>query len=135
MISNYNECVQPDDVCIWVGDVTFTNTTETNLMLERMNGYKILVVGNHDFEKKKFRNLDFDEIWLAYFINSGDTQYVLTHYPMENAVAEPQFNIHGHSHTRNIADSRLHNVSVEQLGFKPVTLQSIINDINEGNIN
>jgi len=61
MLANHNEIVGKDDIVIWGGDVGFKGTGVLNEMLAEYNGYKILIVGNHDFNGKKMRKLAFDE--------------------------------------------------------------------------
>ena len=58
---NFRDYVGPNDVSIWVGDIAFMPDSMTNEILDRCPGYKILIVGNHDFNKKKVRKLNFDD--------------------------------------------------------------------------
>jgi len=128
MIANYNEYVGENDICIWVGDVGFKGTTHINEMLERCHGYKILVVGNHDFNGKKLRNLNFDETHLIYTIDYPDVSLVLTHYPMFN-VPWPWINVHGHMHIYPNPDTGhpLHiNVNCEVQAYRPILLDEVV---------
>lgn len=130
LIEYYNDCVQPDDVCIWVGDVSFMNSAMTNNILSLCNGYKILVVGNHDFDKKKVKKMNFDEQHLIYHLAHEDQSYVLTHYPMEN-LPWPHFNVHGHIHIGGQWDwekygEQMYNVNLEFHGYKPINFAQII---------
>ena len=52
LISNYFLSVKEDDLVVWVGDVAFNSVTESREMFENIPGIKILIVGNHDFDKK-----------------------------------------------------------------------------------
>ncbi len=128
LIANYNDYVDENDICIWVGDVGFGGTTAINELLGKCNGYKILIIGNHDFNGKKLRKLDFDETHLIYTINYPDVNLVFTHYPMEN-IPWPWVNIHGHLHAFPNPDSGhpLHiNVNCEVQEYKPRLLDEII---------
>lgn len=124
---NFNENVGPNDISIWVGDVTFMSNAFTNEILDRLNGYKILIIGNHDFNrKKKLRKLNFDEVHLLKHLNIDGIDLVFTHYPMDN-LPHPYINIHGHIHD-NILDSLQHiNVSVEvpYMNYKPILLTEL----------
>jgi calcineurin-like phosphoesterase family protein len=129
MIANFNECVSENDISIWVGDVTFMGNDKTNELLDSCNGYKILVVGNHDFNRKKLRNLNFDEVHLVKHIEINDVDMVFTHYPMEN-LPEPYVNVHGHIHIYppNVGpcNGPQHiNVNCEFHNYKPVNLKEI----------
>ena len=123
LVANYNEIVGPDDVCIWGGDVGFGNDTAINQVLDQCQGYKILVIGNHDLNKGKLRKLNFDEIHLVYLID----EILFTHYPMEN-IPWPWFNVHGHLHAYPNHDTGhpLHlNMNCEIHGYKPVDFEEI----------
>ncbi len=138
MIGNHNDLVDPSDVCIWVGDVAFLKDDETNEILHQMNGYKILILGNHDLNKKKVKKLHFDEIHLMRKIEvpvcDGRTfDLVFTHYPMHNLPENKVVNIHGHEHVTFLhsIDSPQHlNVNCELHGYKPISMLSIVNLIN-----
>lgn len=128
MIANYNDYVGENDICIWVGDVGFKGTTHINELLEQCNGYKILVVGNHDFNGKKLRNLNFDETHLIYTIDYPDISLVFTHYPMFN-VPWPWVNVHGHMHIYPNPDTGhpLHiNVNCEVQAYRPILLDEVV---------
>lgn len=125
LIANYNEYVDPDDVCIWVGDIAFYGTEKTNEILDRCHGYKILVVGNHDFRNGKLRNLNFDETHLLYYLDLPGAPLVFTHFPMYNLI-KPWINIHGHLHINFQLDSDQHiNVCCEYHNYRPVELEVI----------
>jgi len=127
LIANYNDYVKPNDICIWVGDVGFGSTTSINNILSQCNGYKILIVGNHDFKKRNIRALEFDETHLLYMIDYPDVSMVFTHYPMFN-IPEPYINIHGHLHItygRETGHPRHINVNCEVQEYKPRLLTDI----------
>lgn len=127
MIANYNEYVGENDVCIWGGDVGFGGNQAINEILSRCNGYKILVVGNHDFKKKNLRCLDFDEIHLVYTVDYPDVSMVFTHYPMAN-IPWPWVNIHGHLHIYPKAETGHPlniNINCELQGYRPRLLSEV----------
>lgn len=128
LIANYNDYVSDDDICLWVGDVGFCSTTKINEILDRCNGYKILIIGNHDFNREKLRKLKFDETHLIYQIDVPNASLVFTHYPMDN-ITLPWVNIHGHLHAFPKFDTgnTLHyNVNCEAHNFRPVQLTEVI---------
>ena len=84
LIENHNEYVKPEDVWLFLGDFAFCGKTEGQKILKQMNGYKIMVVGNHDIQKKKVTDWGFDEVHLLYFMDIPDVPLVFTHYPMDN---------------------------------------------------
>lgn len=128
LVANYNDYVGKDDICLWVGDVGFGNDTQINGLLDQCNGYKILIIGNHDFNGKKLRKLNFDETHLLYQIDVPGVSLVLTHYPMDN-IFLPWFNVHGHLHAYPKFDTGnvLHyNVNCEAHSFRPAQINEII---------
>lgn len=129
LVANFNEYVGPDDISIWVGDVGFGSTTEINELLDQCNGYKILIVGNHDFDKKqRVRKFNFDETHLIYSINIDGGALVFTHYPMDNII-HPWINMHGHLHAFPKLDTGnpLHyNVNCEGSSYRPTELTELI---------
>lgn len=129
LLANYQQVVKPGDICIWVGDVGFAGDAVINDMLDQLNGYKILVVGNHDFHHGKLRNLNFDETHLLYRmrLDDDDLDLVFTHYPMDN-LPPHMVNIHGHTHDKNTGVRQQINVSVENIGYKPINLTKLIAD-------
>lgn len=136
MLKNYKMCVGDDDICIWVGDIAFCRDEVANEILSEYPGYKILVCGNHDFNKKKLRNLNVDEIHLSLTIQAAEDLFLaFTHFPLENRLPHKFFtnmgidvwNIHGHIHNaRTIADPRLFNVCVEVIDYTPSRLDAIV---------
>lgn len=127
LLANHNDYVSNDDIVIWVGDIGFKGTGILNEMLAEYNGYKILVVGNHDFNGKKLRKLAFDETHLIYAVDYPDVSLVFTHYPMYT-VPEPWVNVHGHLHAfpDPVSGHPRHiNVNCEIQGYKPRLLDDV----------
>lgn len=127
LIQNFNEFVAPEDSSIWVGDVAFYNDERANSILHRCNGYKILVIGNHDFQKKNLKKLHFDEVHIVYNLTIDDTVVAFTHYPMDN-LPEGWINIHGHVHKGKgdkAATNRHINVNCEFIDYKPISLEHL----------
>jgi calcineurin-like phosphoesterase family protein len=132
MIKNFNDLVGPKDISVWVGDVSFRNSALSKAIVRRLNGYKILIVGNHDFEKKKgLKAMDFDEVHLVYNLTLGDMVVAFTHYPMDN-LPKGWKNCHGHVHRNGhrvdeVPLSKNHvNVNCEFLDYQPITLETLI---------
>lgn len=127
LVDNFNDCVNSDDISIWVGDISFLNNERTNEILDSCNGYKILVVGNHDLKKGKLKNMNFNEVHVLYLVDFPDLSLVFTHYPMFNLIEEyPYINVHGHLHINHGIDSIRHiNVCCEYHNYRPVNLNEI----------
>ena len=125
MVLMHNELVQPDDIVIWGGDVGFGAESKINDIVNRCNGYKILIVGNHDFHKRgQLYNLNFNEIHPCLVLDHDDITFWITHYPLDT-VPVNTVNIHGHTHTKCLFPYNF-NVSVEQIGYKPVKIEELV---------
>lgn len=105
IISNWNSVVTPADEVYIIGDFAFAKPEETLAILNRLNGNKFLVKGNHD-------NLDSSEVkskfgWIRDYyelnVDMGEPhkqKIVLCHYAMRvwNKSHHGAWNIYGHSH-------------------------------------
>jgi len=133
LIQNHNNYVKENDISIWVGDVSWGGVQKANELLDRCNGYKILVIGNHDFNHGKLRNYNFDEVHMLMSIPLWGTEFILTHYPMENLPNEGYHNIYGHVHQMELNLPNSTCVSVEQrhLGYRPIRLFDVYKFINQ----
>ena len=119
LMNNWNEVVRSKRDCVWVlGDVAFSR--ESLKLLTEANGYKKLVLGNHDrFPMNEYMKY-FSKIFGAVRYN-GD---ILTHIPVHEGQFERyKRNIHGHLHGNALSDSRYVCVSAERTGFKPIELE------------
>lgn len=100
LILKWNSVVSQEDTIIHVGDVTFGNPSMTREFFKNLNGYKILVKGNHD-RINKIRPF-FDEVHSELFVKVKDKVAWIRHFYLElrtDGTKEPfDFSIHGHSH-------------------------------------
>lgn len=131
MIRNHNELVGIDDVVIWIGDVAFLPDDKANEILHRLNGYKILIIGNHDMNKKKLKKLHVDEVHMTYDIDCGGLVLLFTHFPLGNLPTRTDegatiINVHGHTHDKQDQSVQHINCSVERIEYKPVGLINVI---------
>jgi len=122
LIQNYNSIVGPSDIVVWIGDISFASTNNANEWLKRFNGYKILVVGNHDIDHGKLKQLDFDEIHTS--ITFDD--FIVTHHPWYNMLPEGFRNIHGHMHNRPFNFENHYCACVELIDYKPINLNDLL---------
>lgn len=112
IINNHNSVVKPDDVLFFLGDFAFCDARRANEFLGRMNGHKILVIGNHDF-KLRDKFVGFKEIWDQKSLELAGQWFFLNHYAMRSWDKQHYGSIqcHGHSHG-NLPDSGLKQVDV-----------------------
>lgn len=135
LIDNWNDTVADGDIVWHLGDVALVPKPQIISILAQLKGHKHLVCGNHDkrITCTWWRNHGF-EIVVKYpdvaYVHTEDLGYVLlSHVPVPNTEI---LNIHGHMHankhrTMPDGDPSLYRcVSVEQTGFRPVSLEEII---------
>lgn len=134
IIAKWNSAVHKRDLTYILGDVTMEKE-ESYPLLDRLNGRKIVVMGNHD------RRQDVEAILKHVDGVAGMVQYkglILTHCPIHPMELDYRFpkNIHGHIHANivmkpvyeygyrvePIPDERYVCVSCEQVDYTPKTL-------------
>lgn len=126
MLEQWNEKVRKNKDIVWVlGDVCM----DINEMhwLDKMNGQKRLILGNHD-------RLDLG-VYRKYFsqIHSCHVGYkglLLTHIPVHpNEMVYRNWitNIHGHIHhaAKNNLGPQYFNVNVDIVGYAPLSLEEV----------
>jgi calcineurin-like phosphoesterase family protein len=122
MVENWNSVVGVKDKVYHLGDV-FINRSARHI-LDRLNGTKVLIKGNHDiFDLKTY--LPYFKDIRAYHRLDG---VVLSHIPLHpNCLYNTKGNIHGHLHRDAVLldgelDTRYLSVCVERIGYTPMEL-------------
>ncbi|WP_438447580.1 metallophosphoesterase [Gorillibacterium sp. sgz5001074] len=125
MIECWNESVGPEDRVYHLGDFSFLNKEKTRAILDRLNGYKILIMGNHDRGRSRrwWLEAGFDEVSEHPIVYGGF--FFLSHEPMYMNKHMPYVNIHGHIHGQKYEGLQYVNVSVEQWNYRPVSYEEI----------
>jgi calcineurin-like phosphoesterase family protein len=134
IITKWNSVVNKRDITYILGDITMEKTSSYYL-LDRLNGIKKVILGNHD------KPSHVPE--LLKHVNSvgGMVQYkgvVLTHCPIHPSELEYRFpfNVHGHIHDKQVMkmedgfeviDERYICVSCERVNYTPKTLDELKN--------
>lgn len=120
MIENWNKTVSSKDKIYHLGDVVINRRCLP--ILDRLNGRKVLVKGNHDIFK-----LD-DYIKYFYDIRGYHIldRLILSHIPLhEDSMNRFRGNVHGHLHRRKLEDKRYLNVAMEQINFTPIDFEEV----------
>lgn len=150
IIRRWNDVVMPWDTVVHHGDVALGQWPVGIQKVHRLNGYKVLIPGNHDrissvekeARREKYRadyTAVFQEVWsevVEYTL--GNYEVILSHYPYEDDhTSEPRYMdirakdeglpiIHGHTHsTEKISYSKngslqVH-VGVTAWDYRPVS--------------
>lgn len=102
MVVEWNTIVQPEDLVYILGDVAFLPAQKAAEYMDRCNGTKILVEGNHDrkaLNDPTFRNC-FKEVHKYLDINYGGHKIIMSHYPFLewDQMHRGSLHFHGHLH-------------------------------------
>lgn len=129
LIGNYFNIIKPNDIVIWGGDIGFMQEREINNILNRLPGYKIQIIGNHDMHRDgTLYELNFDERHLCMVVDVVDAeieyQLLITHYPMDN-VPPGTVNIHGHVHQHLMGAHNI-NCCVEHTNYAPMHFNKVL---------
>lgn len=122
LIEQWNKTVSPNDKVYHLGDVGFKNFTNLSLILNRLNGTKVLIRGNHDNFKLSQYQQYFKDVRASHILD----KFILTHIPIHpESVGRWKANIHGHLHDNSLKDNRYFNVSVEKTHYAPLDFEFI----------
>ena len=139
IIKNWNSVVTNTDTVYILGDMFF-RTQNPERILMRLKGKKHLIIGNHD---ESWMKLLPEEVLSKYFVgitnmevtSNGEYGITLCHYPMPMWKHRGKtYMIHGHIHDDTSDElfpylcrtERILNAGVEINGFRPVTLEELI---------
>ncbi len=114
IIERFNKTVSNQDTCIILGDFSDGNAKETEDILKKLNGKKILLLGNHDDIIIKNKNLQkyFTQIEQYLEIIDGGNKIVCGHYPMlwYNKSKTGDCMFHGHIHDLPVDLEIMYNI-------------------------
>mgnify|MGYP000043454190 CR=1 FL=1 len=125
IMNNWNTTVGKDDKVFILGDVSFYNKAKTKEIMENLNGYKTLIIGNHDKARSLtwWKETGIQEVYQYPIIYNEF--YILSHEPVYLSENMPYANIHGHIHHLKYADKQFFNVSVECINYTPIHFEKI----------
>lgn len=144
MVKRWNDTVKPVDKVYMLGDIAINR--KSLAILDRLNGDKVLIKGNHDIFKLTDYTKYFRDI-RAYHVMNG---CILSHIPVhKDSIARFSCNIHGHLHNNRVRKPRGVNVktgeilysndidpdyfcvSVEQIDYTPILFEEVIQRIKD----
>jgi len=125
MLNKWNKRVSKRDKVYFLGDLCIPSQKYKEI-IPLLNGYKVMVMGNHDvLSHKRYLEAGFEEVSRYPIILFGI--YILSHAPAELCDDSPFVNIHGHSHSTRNHDTKHFNISVEMHDYTPVKMAEIEN--------
>lgn len=136
LVRQWNSVVTPEDTVIHLGDVSFGNKEQTKDLMDRLNGRKVLVMGNHDTRSKGwFLSVGFQEVHKettrSFKTVETPPNVIFSHQPITEHLGAV-LNVHGHCHSRpRDGLTPLHAcVSVELNNGVPVELGNLLKGVS-----
>lgn len=130
IIQNWNNTVKPNDEVYLLGDISFHKLNKTVELLNRLNGKKLLIWGNHDakyFGKQEFIDCFEGRIFDLLDHKINKKHYVLCHYPLRawNRSHYGAVNLFGHLHSRWKGNKKQLNVGMDLWNLTPLSIEEI----------
>lgn len=138
LIERWNKVVKPEDTIYHLGDFAMTiSDDEIRAILRRLNGTKIIILGNHDERTIARHSSEFkgDDLFRAVYPGIKEIKHqkkyiVMCHYSLEvwNRSHWGAYHLYGHSHGTLPEDShrRSFDVGVDPNGYFPVSFDEVV---------
>lgn len=126
LTQNWNSTVSKEDKVIVPGDFSFYNQEKTKKIVNELKGYKILIMGNHDFNRGNrnwWLKTGFNEVIPVPILM--DKFILVSHDYLYLSKAMPYCNMHGHTHSTSLASKQYFNVSADAINFTPIDYELI----------
>ncbi len=123
LLNRYNEVVSDDSTVYFLGDMSFgRGSRKPKWWLGQLRGRVIYIKGSHDHG---IRPTNLENCFTELVLDTGVGKVLLTHEP--RTVNNGMWQIHGHTHDTRMVDTRKKRVcvSVEAIGYRPVSLDQI----------
>lgn len=133
LLDNANQTVKWNDKFYWLGDTYMgMSDDEAHRLLVRMPGKKRLLLGNHDNPKSPALVNNFEKIQLWNGFWSDGIGFTAGHipFPLEH-LRDGKYMLHGHTHNHILSDNHYINNCVENIGYAPIHLDTVIEMIKK----
>lgn len=134
---NWNDNIKKNDTVYFLGDLSFYSVEKTIDIVNRLNGKKYWISGNHDSKLIKHKELTSLFEWVKPIetihiqdpdAKGGRNKIILCHYPLMSwdSSYHGSWHLHGHSHglcehpNKNAVD-----VGVDCFNYSPVSYETI----------
>lgn len=138
LINNFNKIVKENDTVYIVGDLFFEQKNNFEKTLQRLNGKKHLIIGNHDRDWMKQCDCKkyFESIQNMINTEIDNTLITLCHYPMMTWYKQDSgsYMVYGHIHNnkndyffpmlRKLQNAL--NAGVDVNNYRPVSIDELI---------
>lgn len=160
LIANWNRVVKPIDKVYVLGDFfMYHKKPKLREIMSRLNGTKILVLGNHDMSDREMEGIGFSFVCRSMTIKIANEMVNLSHFPYRKSKLhylfwntlhklfpkrffkpryfhwmvpdDGKFLLHGHTHsTKTISGKSIH-VGTDAWNYTPVSLNKIADIIGK----
>lgn len=129
LIDNFNGAVGKKDDVIFLGDFAFASPTMIDEILDRLNGFKYFIIGNHDRQMRKEKVRQHFG-WVEHYaeFNVGERIVVMSHYPMVtwNKKYHGSYQLYGHTHGRiPYGEGKSMDVGVDTNDMRPYNIDEV----------
>jgi calcineurin-like phosphoesterase family protein len=147
LVRRYNDKIGYEDVVLWLGDCFFKgDSSRYSGILSRMNGTKILIVGNHDNSMPAMARLGFALVFSEAVLNIRGVTCRVNHYPYKPtpvyekpdkfAALRPrkypgEILIHGHNHVKTPVHGSQINVGVDAWDYGPALFHEVADLVDQ----
>ena len=140
MIKEWNDIVNTGDLVYILGDVAFCHADKATSIMNRLNGDKILIEGNHD--RKALKNDDFyysfKEVHNYLDISYNGHMIVMFHYPIAewDQMHRGALHFHGHLHgsPSGLEKYRCRDMGMDATGMIVTSMEDAIASALKGEI-
>lgn len=134
LTSNWNEIVRPTDFVYHIGDTLMGQRAQWGDTIKNLNGYKILIKGNHDRSASAMLGHGFQEVMNEHTIEDPKWGKIyMRHIPREDfRVTGAAYHICGHVHDDWARHGNIINAGVDVRNYRPVTLDELMATIEDG---
>lgn len=136
LIMRHNRVVSHSDTLYLLGDLTMLGPKafiKLQEILAKMNGQKILILGNHDVMKPhQYLDMGFSQIIAPYFdykASNGDTWHLFHDPSLKTVFTDDNICLCGHVHNlfESVPGQKLLNVGVDIWDYYPISETAIFN--------
>lgn len=148
IIKRWNNVVNPEDEVYIAGDLMLGDTDKGIALVNKLNGFKRIIIGNHDTDNRieayKIGIKNLLSIEHATRFRYGKNVFWVSHYAADTSNYDDQktwvknlINLYGHTHQTHTfyADNPYkYNVGVDAHNCTPVSIEQIIEEIRQKKI-
>jgi len=154
LIARYNSMMGTVQTCLWAGDAFLMPFDEAKKVMDRLNGKKALLLGNHDRSAKRMAELGFTVVTGELVLYMGGRTVRVSHYPYWTGEADRhgrdkklspeevekykalypkrvkgEVLVHGHTHGKKRRHENMINIGVDAWDFRPVRWREVEDEV------